>query len=414
MKILDGLKVIDLTTIISGPYAASLLADLGANVIKVEPPGGGDPARVFESPEPSYSFQGMSPHLLTLARNKRSIVINLRDPQGAAAFRDLVRWADVVVDNYRPGVTGRLGIDYASLREINRKIIACSITGYGLTGPGKDRAALDACIQAYSGVMSITGEPDEAPVRAGPLYSDLNSGRAGALGILAAVVARDRTGEGQHIDISMLDVQLSMLSYTATMHLISGLPAERYGNEHGLHVPYNAYKTATGYLFLAVVVDNHWAALAKALSGMKLADAVKADVDYLASERLLGRLTRLGEREAINQAVANVLATRSRDEWLADLSAASIPVAPVNTVEDALADDQATARRMVVDILHPAGTTYRAPGNPIKMSAADPDVFTPPPRAGEDTQSVLRDVLGYDDDAIDSLVRSGAVEQLEA
>jgi crotonobetainyl-CoA:carnitine CoA-transferase CaiB-like acyl-CoA transferase len=237
---------------------------------------------------------------------------------------------------------------------------------------------------------------------------------AGALGILAAVVARDRTGEGQHIDISMLDVQLSMLSYTATMHLISGLPAERYGNEHGLHVPYNAYKTATGYLFLAVVVDNHWAALAKALSGMKLADAVEADVKYLTSERLLGRLNRLSERDAINEAVTNVLATRHRDEWLADLSAAGIPVAPVNTVEDALADDQAIARRMVVDIPHPAGATYRAPGNPIKMSAANPDFFSAPPRAGEDTQSVLRDVLGYDEDAIDSLVRSGAVERIDA
>ena len=412
MKILDGLKIIDLTTIVSGPYATSLLADLGADVIKVEPPGPGDPARVFESTEPAYTLRGMTPHLLTMARNKRSIVINLRNPRGKAAFDDLTRWADVVVDNYRPGVTERLGIDFPSLRAVNTRIIACSITGYGLSGPGRDRAALDACIQAYSGVMSITGEPDGAPQRAGPLYGDLSSGMAGALGILAAVVARERTGVGQQIDISMLDVQISMLNYTATMHLMSGLPAERYGNEHALHVPYNAYAAADGWLFVAVIMDPHWAALAAAIQAAGGPVAVRADIDFIGEARLLDRIARLEEREAINTALTNILRTRRRAEWLADLGAAGIPVAPVNTVADAVGDPQVAAREMVVDIAHPAGGAYRAPGNPIKLSAADPDTFGPPPRAGQDTMAVLRDVLGYDAATIDDLLTVGAVEKL--
>lgn len=413
MKILDGLKVLDLTTIVSGPYAASLLADLGADVIKVEPPSPGDSARVFESTEPKYSLGGLSPHILTLQRNKRGIVINLRDPQGKATFDDLVRWADVVIDNYRPGVTQRLKIDYPSLSGINPRIITCSITGYGHTGPGRDRAALDACIQAYAGVMGITGEPDGEPMRAGPLYGDASSGMAGAVGILAAVVARDRTGAGQHIDISMLDVQVSMLTYIATMQLMSGLPAARWGNQHALHVPYNAYPTADGYLFVAAFLDNHWASLVSQLAQINLPNELHGDVDFLRQDRLLKRLERLQERERINEALANVMKERTRGEWLADFTAAGIPVAPVNTVEDTVHDPQVRSRNMVVEVPHPAGGSFEAPGNPIKMSAADPDTFSAPPLLGQHTVEVLRDVLGYDDARINGLRAGGAIYQAE-
>ena len=413
MKILDGLKVLDLTTIVSGPYAASLLADLGADVIKVEPPAPGDAARVFESTEPRYVMGGLSPHILTLQRNKRGIVVNLREPQGKATFDDLVLWADVVIDNYRPGVTERLKIDYPSLSPINPKIITCSITGYGQTGPGRDRAALDACIQAYAGVMGITGEPDGDPMRAGPLYGDVSSGLAAAVGILAAVVARDRAGVGQHIDISMLDVQVSMLTYIATMQLMSGLPAARWGNEHALHVPYNAYPTADGFLFLAAFLDNHWAALVSVLGQTNLPDTLQADVDFLRQERLRKRIERLQERSRINAALANVLRERPRDEWLADLSAAGIPAAPVNSVEDTVHDPHVRSRNMIVEVPHPTGGTFEAPGNPIKMSAADPDTFSPPPLLGQHTREVLRDVLGYDQARIEGLLAAGAVQQAE-
>jgi crotonobetainyl-CoA:carnitine CoA-transferase CaiB-like acyl-CoA transferase len=410
VKILDGLKVLDLTTIVSGPYAASLLADLGADVIKVEPPSPGDSARVFETNEPRYTMGGLSPHIMTLARNKRGIVINLRSDRGKETFADLVRWADVVLDNYRPGVTERLRIDYASLCKIDERIITCSITGYGQTGPGRDRAALDACIQAYAGVMGITGDADGDPMRAGPLYSDASAGMAGALGILAAIVARDRTGLGQHIDISMLDVQISMLTYISTMQMMSGLPAARWGNEHALHVPYNAYPTEDGFLFVAAFLDHHWAALMGELARMTLPASVQADVDYLRQEPLLQRLNRLDARAPINAALASVLSTRPRDAWLSELTAAGIPVAPVNSVEDAVNDPHVHARDMIVDVPHPAGGTFKAPGNPIKMSAADPDSFGPPPLLGQDTTAVLAEVLGYDQAKIDGLVADGAVQ----
>ncbi len=411
MRALDGLNVVDLTTVVSGPYASSLLADLGADVVKVEPPGG-DSARSYASTEPRYVLKGMSPHILTLQRNKRSVVIDLHHDAGRETFYDLVRWADVVVDNYRPGVTERLRINYEALRAVNPRVIACSITGYGLTGPARDRAALDACIQAYSGVMGITGEPEGEPLRAGPLYGDLCSGMAGALGILAALAARERTGAGQQVDISMLDVQLSMLSYTATMHLISGLPSERMGNEHALHAPYNAYRASDGWLFVAIVLNAHWPALVDALGAASYPPALPAleeHLAYLQAERLKDRVRRLEERSRINEARGALLATGPREGWVALLTTAGVPAAPVNSVEDVVADPQVLARGVIAEVAHPRGGTYRAPGNPIKLSDAGADAFTPPPELGADTHGVLRDVLGYDDARIGALLASGTV-----
>ena len=401
MKPLAGLRLIDLSTVLAGPYSASLLADLGADVIKVEPPAG-DTARALVTEE------GLAPHFLTNQRNKRGIVIDLKHPAGKAAFADLVRWADVVLENYRPGVTERLGIDYPALAALNPRIIMCSITGYGLTGPGRDRAAFDANIQAYAGIMGLTGEPDGMPLRPAPAYADLCAGMAGALGILAAVAARERTGRGQHIDLAMLDVQLSMQNYYCAMELASVRPPRRLGNEHELHVPYNAYRTASGPLCVTVVTEAQWSGLLRALGRFDYPPEVRAHLEVLADARLRERGNRIAARAAINAALGAILATRPREEWMQALAAERLPFAPVNTLAEALADPQVAARDMVVRIPLPDGGTCPAPGNPIKLSDAGPDTYTPPPTLGQHTREVLADVLGYDEARIAGLLASGA------
>ena len=410
MQALAGLHVVDLTTIVSGPFAAAILGDLGADVVKVEPPGG-ENARKFDGASPALMMGSLTPHIMDLQRNKRGVVVDLRSGGGKQVFADLVRWADVVVDNYRPGVTGRLGADYPALRELNPRVIACSITGFGLTGPGRDRAALDATVQAYAGVMGMTGAPDGAPVRAGPLYGDLCAGMAGALGILAALAQRERTGEGQHVDISMLDVQMSLINYHAVMHLMSGIPTPRTGNELALHVPYNAYRASDGWLFVAVTVDPHWCALVDAVTdpAAALEGEARAAAESLRDPALALRAERLAHRARINAALEVIVASDTRDAWVERLGAAGIPVAPVHTLDEAVQDPQVRHRRMVVEVEHPEGGTYEATGNPFKLSAADEERFTPPPTLGQHTAEVLRDVLGYDAERIAALYADGAV-----
>ena len=410
MNALEGLKVVDLTTIVSGPYAAAILADLGADVVKVEPPGG-ENARKFDGGDPRLMMGSLTPHVMNLQRNKRGMVVDLRSEGGKRIFADLVRWADVVMDNYRPGVAERLGADYPSLRALNRRVIACSITGYGLTGPGRDRAALDATVQAFAGVMGMTGAPDGDPVRAGPLYGDLCAGMAGALGVLAALAARERTGEGQAVDISMLDVQMSLINYHAVMHLMSGIPAPRTGNELQLHVPYNAYRASDGWVFVAVTVDAHWRALIAALNGPDagLAGAARDAAASLDDEAFASRAGRIANRERINAALESVIAARTREEWVRVLSGAGIPAAPVNTLDEAVRDAQVRARRMIVDVPHPEGGAYEATGNPFKLSAGGEERFAAPPLLGQHTAEVLREALGYDEERIAQLYADGAV-----
>ena len=409
MNALEGLRVVDLTTIVSGPYAAAILADLGADVIKVEPPGG-ENARHFRD-DPSLVMGSLTPHVMDLQRNKRGMVVDLRSQGGRQVFEGLVRWADVVVDNYRPGVTARLGIDYPSLKALNPRVIACSITGYGLTGPGRDRAALDATVQAFAGVMGMTGDPDGSPVRAGPLYGDLCAGMAGALGILAALAARERTGEGQHVDISMLDVQMSLINYHAVMHLMSGTPTPRTGNEMKLHVPYNAYRATDGWLFIAVTTDPHWKTFVGTLNAPDagLDGAAREAAASLRDEALVTRAGRIANRDRINAALETVVAARSRDGWVSILASVGIPVAPVNTLDEAVQDAQVRSRRMIVEVEHPEGGSYEATGNPFKLSAAGEERFTPPPTLGQHTTEVLRDVLGCDDERIAALYADGSV-----
>ena len=272
MKALSDIVMLDLTHMLSGPFAAMLLADLGAETIKVEPPGAGEMTRGLLADDPRYAYKGMGPYFRTLNRNKKSVCIDLKRDEGRALFHELAAEADIVVNNFRPGVVERLGIDHATLAAINPRIVTCSVTGFGEEGPDCDRTAFDVVAQGYGGGMSITGEADGPPIRAGVPMGDLSSGLFGAVAMLAALHAREVTGRGQHIDLSMQDCQVSLLSYIAAMHLLSGEVPRQFGNAHPIYVPYNAFPTSDRWLIIAVVKDDQWARLRDVLASPALDD----------------------------------------------------------------------------------------------------------------------------------------------
>lgn len=385
MSALKDVVVLDLTHMLSGPYGGMLLSDLGARTIKVEPPGSGEGTRALLATSPDYARQGHGAYFLTLNRGKESVCIDLKNEAGRAVFYDLVRQADVVIDNFSVGVTQRLGIDHAALSAVNPRIVSCSITGFGETGPDIDRPAFDQVVQGMGGGMSITGFEDSPPLRSGIPIGDLGGGVFGALGILAALVARGRTGVGQHVDISMLDVQISLLNYMATMHLMSGHVPDRIGNSHFVHVPYNAYRTRNGHIIVACIGDAFFAKFRELLPLPELMD-----------ERYLKQPARFADKALIDAAIQRALAADDAEAWLAKLRAARIPCAPVNDFAQALSDPQVLARDMVVEVPLPEGGSVRMPGNPVKLSAdAAPAHFTAPPRLGQHTDAVLTELLAY-------------------
>ncbi|MDO8669926.1 MAG: CoA transferase [Dehalococcoidia bacterium] len=409
MTALAGLRILDLTQLLAGPYGSMLLADLGAEVIKIEQPGIGDLARVLQENDPKFHYKGMSAYFLTLGRNKKSVTLNLGKEKGREVFYDLVRVSDVVFDNFRPGVVERLGVDYETLKQINPRIISCSNTGYGLTGPGKDRPAYDACVQAFSGGMSITGEPEGVPMRAGVPYGDLCGGVFSTLGILSAVYARQTTGVGQKIDVSMLDAQISLWNYMATMTLMANENIPKMGNEHFVHVPYNAYKAGDIYVVLTIVPDAHYELFVRALEALNLPQEYQEDVDYLKQASLLKRAGRQAERTRINSTLTHLFPAKPAAEWVEYLSGKGIPIAPVYTGDQAFNDPHVIARRMIVEVEHPQGGTFREPGNPIKLSDTPGDTFSPPPLLGQHTEDILAGLLKYAPEKIADLKREGLI-----
>lgn len=386
MKCLESLLVLDLTHMLSGPYGAMLLCDLGARTIKVEPPGAGEGTRQLLASNPDYSRQGMGAYFLTLNRNKESICIDLKSNEGREIFYELAAIADVVIDNFSVGVTKRLGIDHAALSRINPGIITCSVTGFGETGPDTQRPAFDQVVQGMGGGMSITGYEGGEPLRSGIPIGDLGGGVFGAVGILAALVARAKTGVGQHVDISMLDVQISLLNYMATMCLMSGVNPMPLGNAHFVHVPYNSYKTKTGYIIIACIGDGFYEQLTKVITRAELKQ-----------EKYKTQPGRFSEREVINRIVQEELLTNTAEHWLEKLRTSRIPCAPVNNFEKALSDPQIRARDMVMDVQLKSGEVVSMPGNPIKLSGDSLSNFTAPPLLGEHTDRVLKQLLGYEE-----------------
>jgi CoA:oxalate CoA-transferase len=402
MKPLNGVKVIDLTHMLAGPYAGMVLADLGAEVVKVEPLGSGEMTRGLLKNDPNYSFKNFGAYFLTLNRNKKSVSIDLKNKKGLEVFYDLVRSADVVLNNFSAGVVSKLKIDFENLSSINPKIITCSITGFGETGPHSTRPAYDQIVQAYSGGMSITGKDSKSPTRAGIPIGDLGSGLYSVIGILSALYSREKTQKGQHIDLSLLDVQISLLTYMATMQTLSGIDPEPIGNAHFVHVPYNSFTTSDGFVVIAVITDEFWQSLKSVVN-----------VGSLDDSKFDSSIDRLKNQAFIENELNKVLSTQTSDHWIDKLNKAKVPCAPINKFSDALNDEQVKHRNMIVEVEHPDGGFVKMPGNPVKMSYTNEESYSSPPHLGTDTREILKNWSKYEDDKIESLENEKIIQSID-
>jgi crotonobetainyl-CoA:carnitine CoA-transferase CaiB-like acyl-CoA transferase len=398
MKPLEGIKVLDLTHMLAGPYAGMVLADLGADVVKVEPLGTGEMTRGLLSDDPNNSFKGFGAYFLTLNRNKKSVSLDLKDAQGLDVFYDLVKSTDVVLNNFSAGVVKKLKIDYDHLSKINSKIITCSITGFGETGKHSSRPAYDQIVQAYSGGMSITGADASTPTRAGIPIGDLGSGLFSVIGMLSALLSREKTGKGQHLDLSLLDVQISLLTYMATMQTLSGVNPEPIGNAHFVHVPYNSFTTKDGFVVIAVITDAFWQGLLNIV-----------DIDNLRKEEFKSSTGRLQNQKFIESELNKKLSTETSEHWINALNSAKVPCAPINSFSQALSDEQVIHRNMVVEVDHPDGGKVKMPGNPIKLSYTDEDSFSPPPHLGQHTKETLIEWCNYSESEIEELIKKKVI-----
>lgn len=391
---LDGIRVLELASQLSGPYGAMVLADLGAEVIKVESPSRPDAARTV----PSATVGDQPTYYLSLNRNKRSVLLDLKDERGHAAFLKLAAVSDVVLDNFRPGVMERLKIDHTRLAEVNPGIITCSLSGFGQTGPERERPGYDYIMQALAGTMSLTGDPDGPPTKYGISVVDHVGGLFAAIGILSALAARDRDpeGRGQAVDIALLDTHLSLLSYVATEVLNGGQVPQRHRmSAHPSLVPAQAFLTADGYLVVMPLANHFFPPLCDALGLPELAT----------DPRFVDGAQRLRHREELLGILEPRFAERSTADWVHRLEGEGVPVAPVQTVSDALEMEQVRARDMVVDLHHPSYGDYRAVGNPIKLSAAEQPLRAAP-TAGGDTMAVLTELAGLSPEDVTRMARS--------
>ncbi len=367
---------------LAGPYTTMILADLGAEVVKIEQPKTGDITRNLLKDDPKYSLDGIGAYHLTLGRNKKSVELDLKSDHGLKLFKELVSVADVVIDNFSQGVTKRLGIDHENLKDVNPKIITCSISGFGDTEV--NRPAYDNLIQGYAGAMSITGTDKENPVKSGIPIADLGAGLYAVIGILSAIQSREKNDSGEHVDISMLDTQVSLLTYMATMHFLSGENPEPIGNQHMNHVPFNSYRTSDGFIQIGVVAEDFWPSLIEAL-----------DLKQLDTEENKLRIGRLKNRENIDQAVQEVFITNTTEHWLQILQEHRVPCGPINTLSETFQDTDLLKRNMIIEVLQDSGASVKMPGNPVKISNHDEE-FKRSPKLGEHTSEIFKNWLDKD------------------
>lgn len=396
---LDGLTIVDLSRVLSGPYCTMLAADMGARVIKIEHPGAGDDTRAWGPP----FLEGESAYYLSINRNKESIALDFKTPGGRAILDRLIDRADVVVENFRPGALAKLDLDYDSLSAKRPELIYVSISGYGHTGPRRDELGYDAVAQAEGGLMSITGVPEAQPVRLGVAVADIAAGMFAFQGLLLALIARGRTGRGQHIDVSLLDAVVSLLTYQAGRYFATGDSPSRAGNRHMTIAPYNTYDTRDGVLVLAVGNDTQWQRLCGALGLTDLG----ADARFTQNEG------RVAHYDALHIQLTTIFAGLDLAPVVARLRAAGVPCGAVRSIADVFADPQIAARAMAESVDHPTIGRLQVLGVPVKLSATAGGVRTPPPRLGEHTRTILARDLSMSDDEIDRLRSAGAIRLIE-
>lgn len=399
---LAGIRVLDLSRVLAGPWCTQMLGDLGAEVIKVEQPGQGDDTRRWGPPFLDDGSRD-SAYYLCANRNKRSIAIDMAKPEGAALIRRLAAEADVVVENFRVGGLAKYGLDYAALSAVKPDLIYCSITGFGQYGPDKDKGGYDFLIQGMSGLMSVTGQPDgqpgAGPMKAGIPVADLSTGLYAVISILAALQHRSRTGEGQHIDLALLDTQLVMLANQASNWLNGGAEPRRMGNLHPNMVPYQVYSCSDGDVIVALGNDRQFAGLCRML-----------ELDGLATDpRFASSAARSQNRDALNALLEPAIAGWGSEALIAAMEAAKLPGGRINSVPEALALPQIEARGLVQEIEREDGTPVRFLGFPGQFSATPPTYHKAPPRSAEDTASVLEATLGLDQEEIARLLAEGII-----
>ncbi len=393
---LTGIRVLDASRILAGPFCTMILGDLGAEIIKVEIPGIGDGSRAWGPP----FIKGESAYYLSINRNKKSITINLKHPKGREIIYKLVEMSDVFIENFRPSVAEKLGVSYDELKRVNPKIIYCSISGFGQTGPYKDKRAYDLLIQAMSGFMGITGEPNRPPVRIGVAIMDLGAGMYATISILAALIAREKTGKGQKIDISLLDTGVSWLTYMAMNYFATGRNPPKMGSAHPNLVPYQCFEDKNGrYFAVAVGNDEHWKRLCKALELQ----------DWIDNPKYATNAKRVEHRDEIVKALSELFKSKTREEWLKLLEEEGVPCAPVYEVSEALSNPQIIHREMVIEIEHPTIGKLKQLGTPMKLSETPCQIRYPPPLLGQHTKEILKELLGYSDEEIEELRKIGAI-----
>ena len=405
-KALGHIRVLDLSRVLAGPWCSQNLADLGADVIKIERPGNGDDTRAWGPPyakDADGNDTTEAAYYLAANRGKRSVTIDIASPEGQALLRELVQHCDVVLENYKVGQLKRYGLDYDSLKAIKPDLVYCSVTGFGQDGPYAHRAGYDFLIQGMGGLMSVTGERDDlpggGPQKAGVALTDLMTGMYATIAILAALTHRDRSGAGQYIDMALLDVQVAMLANMGSNYLNSGKPPKRWGNAHPNIVPYQTFACSDGYIIVATGNDGQYQKFVE----------VGGRADLALHERYATNPLRVKHREELVPLLAEMVLRQSRAFWIDQLEAVGVPCGPINNLDDVYSNPQVLARGIVTEVPHPTAGTVKLVRNPMRLSASPADNAVAPPLLGQHTEDIVRDLLGHSDAEIAALRAKGVL-----